>query len=376
MQKNVKFAKPDTSQFFATLRKRVNGYFIANNISKKADYRMVIKTMAMLTIYFLPYGLILTGTFSNWTMLLLAIIMGIGNAGIGFSVMHDANHGGYSSNQFINTSLGYTANIIGGSAFTWKMQHNVLHHTYTNIYELDEDIHDKPMLRLSPHGKLSSYHRYQHIYAMFLYSLATVSWVIKKDFAQLIEYNKTGLTEQTGHRPFKQTIILITSKILYIFYTIVIPIWVLSIAWWQVLLGFLAMHMVAGFLLTIVFQLAHVVEGPNHHKPVQNGTMENTWAIHQLVTTANFAKKNRFLSWFVGGLNFQIEHHLFPHICHVHYKTISSIVKNTAQEFNLPYYDQPSFRYALVSHLKILKKLGRGEAIPNWSQQKELVHEV
>ncbi len=378
MQQKVKFARPDSSHFFSTLRKKVNAYFIENNISKTADYRMVIKTIAMFSIYFIPFALILTGSYSIWTMLLLCVIMGIGIAGIGFSVMHDANHGAYSSNKTINYILGYAVNLIGGSAFTWKVQHNVLHHTYTNIYELDEDIHDKPMLRLSPHGKLKPIHKYQHWYGMFLYSLATISWVIKKDFAQLKSYNQSGLTKKIGFQPVKQTIILILSKIFYIAYILVLPIIVLPIAWWQVIIGFLVMHMVAGFILTIVFQLAHVVDGPDHHRPVENGNMENTWAIHQLLTTANFAKKNRILSWFVGGLNYQIEHHLFPHICHIHYKAISDIVKKTAQDFNLPYYDQPTFRYALYSHLSTLKKLGNGEAIPNWSPspQKDLIHEV
>jgi len=228
---------------------------------------MIIKTICMYTFYFGPYLLILLGGFSTWVMAGLCLMMGLGQAGIGFSVAHDAGHGAYSDNKFWNKILSYSFNVIGGSSFTWHIQHNVLHHTYTNIYELDE-----------------------------------------------------------GHHPRRELITMLISKSIYFFYILVLPILLLPVAWWQVLLGFLLMQMVSGFILTIVFQLAHVVEGPTHHKPVMSGTMENTWAIHQLKTTANFARNNKILSWFVGGLNYQIEHHLFPHICHIHYKNISKIV--------------------------------------------------
>ena len=354
----VKFARPDTSQFFTTLRKNVNRYFQENNLSKNGDHRMVIKTICMYTLYFGPYLLIMLGGFSVWVMAGLCLVMGLGQAGIGFSVAHDAAHGAYSGNKFWNKILSYSFNIIGGSSFTWNIQHNILHHTYTNIYELDEDIDDKPFLRLSPHGKLNSHHKYQHLYAPFLYTLATVSWMAKKDFAQMAHYNRSGLTEKSGHYPQRELITMLVSKSIYFLYMLVLPILFLTIAWWQILLGFLLMQMVSGFMLTIVFQLAHVVEGPTHHKPVMNGTMENTWAIHQLMTTANFARNNKILSWFVGGLNYQIEHHLFPHICHVHYKNISKIVQKTAKEFNLPYFDQPTFRAAIGSHLRVLKAFG------------------
>lgn len=363
MHPKVKFARPDTSQFFTTVRRNVNAYFTENKVSKNGDHRMVIKTISMLLIYFTPYLLIMGGWATGWSALLLCLVMGLGLAGIGFSIAHDANHGAYSSSPFWNAMLSFSFNLIGGSSFTWKVQHNLLHHTYTNVYEMDEDIHDKPILRLSPHGKLKWIHRYQHWYAMGLYSLATVSWVLQKDFKQLSQYNRDGLTQQSGHQPLPQLIVMIVSKLLYFSYTLVLPMIVLPYSWWQVLLGFLLMHMVAGFLLTIVFQCAHLVEGPSHHKVTESGTIENTWAIHQLMTTANFARNNRLLSWFVGGLNFQIEHHLFPHICHVHYKAISEIVRKTATDFNLPYYDQPSFRQAVSSHLKTLQLLGKGEAV-------------
>lgn len=364
MLPTVKFETKKNAEFFTTLRQRVNAYFEDNNISRTGNSKMVIKTISMFVILFVPYFLILSNTLPLWGMWLMTIIMGIGSAGIGFSVMHDANHGAYTRNKVLNEIIGtLSINVVGGSAFTWKMQHNFLHHTYTNIYELDEDIDDKPILRLSPHGKLLKIHRYQHIYATFLYTLATVLWANKKDFGQLRRYNKAGITEKMGYNKTRTAIAMIISKIFYYGYIGAIPLMVLDITFGQWLVGFLTMHAVLGVLITSVFQLAHVVEGPTHHEPTLSGKMDNTWAIHQLETTANFARKSKFIGWFVGGLNFQVEHHLFPTICHVHYENLSEIVKKTAHEFNLPYHDQKTFMSAFRSHLRVLKAFGRNEPI-------------
>jgi len=357
MQPVVKFSRKDPELFFQTLRERVNQYFDQNDIKKTGNGLMYRKTIAMFAMYFVPFVIILTQTLPAWTVILLYFLMGIGLSGIGLSVMHDANHGSYSESSWVNRLMAHSMTIIGGSPFTWKVQHNFLHHTYTNIYELDEDIDDKPFLRLSPHGELKSYHRFQHHYAMFLYSLATISWILMKDFKQMVHYHREGLTQKCGFKPTRETIFLIGTKILYVMYAVVLPI-ALGVAWWAVLIGFVLMHMLAGVVITTIFQLAHVVEGPEHFTPEKTGTMENTWAIHQLKTTANFARNNWFITWFVGGLNFQIEHHLFPHVCHVHYKKISEIVKKTAQECNLSYFEHQTFTKAVASHLRVLKSLG------------------
>ena len=169
----VKFSKKDPAMFFKTLHSRVNSYFKDQNITKTGNINMYIKTIAMLSFYIIPFVLVLTGVVTGVATLAMYAIIGIGVAGIGLSVMHDANHGSYSKNKFVNTLLSLSMNMVGGSSFTWKMQHNLMHHTHTNIYHLDEDIDDKPFLRLSPHGKMKSYHKFQHIYAPILYSLAS-----------------------------------------------------------------------------------------------------------------------------------------------------------------------------------------------------------
>lgn len=360
----LKFPIKDRTDFVGTLRSRVDQYFKDNNISKTGDYRIVIKTITMLAFTFVPYALIMTGVITNpWMMLVLAPIMGIGVAGIGMCTMHDANHGSYTSNKTINNLLGYTMDLVGSSSFTWKVQHNVLHHTYTNVHEYDEDIENKFFLRLSPHGKLLKVHRYQHIYAIFLYSLSNFSFIITKDFRQFVKYSKMNMFKRLNTTFTRELITLIVAKSFFYFYAIILPLLILDITWWQFLIGFFIVQGTAGIILTSVFQLAHVVEGPSHHEPAESGVMDDVWAVHQLNTTANFARKNPLITWFVGGLNFQVEHHLFPNISHVHYSKLAAIVEKTAKEYNVNYFCFPSFRSALRSHFRVLKRLGRGQAV-------------
>jgi linoleoyl-CoA desaturase len=359
MKPNISFSKKDPTNFFQTIRSRVNAYFEENNIKKTGGFELHLKTIIMLSLYLVPFSLILTQILPVWGMILCYLVMGVGLSGIGLCIMHDANHGSYSKIKWINNLMAYSTDFIGASSFTWKIQHNILHHSYTNIHHMDEDITGKAFLRLSPADKLKKYHRFQHIYAMLLYCFASISWVIKKDFKQLADYNKDGTTRKYGFNPKRETVFMIAAKLFYVLYILVLPI-VLGVPVWVTLLGFLLMHMIAGLMITTIFQLAHVVEGPEHFAPPEDGKIDSTWFIHQLKTTANFAPKNRLITWFVGGLNFQIEHHLFPKISHIHYRKIANIVKKTAKEFDLPYHEYSKFRIALRSHLRFLKMLGQG----------------
>jgi linoleoyl-CoA desaturase len=355
---SIRFA-PGQSDFFATVNQRVNEYFKTNKITKYGNGWMVFKTVCMYAIYVTPLALILTGTVTNlWAMFLLCLVIGVGMAGIGLSVMHDANHGGYSNKPWLNNLIGYSLNLIGGNAFNWKVQHNVLHHTFTNIHDVDEDISPRGILRMTPHSEWKVIHQFQHIYAWFAYGLMTFIWVLVKDFVRLIKYQREGLVKKQKANIATEWTILILSKLFYIAYIIVLPAIILPVTGWQIAIGFFAMHYVAGFILAIIFQPAHVIEGTEYPMPDKDGRMENTWAIHQLHTTTNFANNNRVLSWYVGGLNYQVEHHLFPTICHIHYRKISTIVKQTAEEFGLPYKSEPTFMGALIGHGKLLKQLG------------------
>lgn len=346
--------------FTTTLNSRVNAYFTSNMISKQGNKEMVIKTIVMFLLYFIPYGLIVSGLIqSAFLLILMVVIMSMGLSGIGLSVMHDANHGAYSQKKWINVLLGYSLNLVGANSFNWKIQHNILHHTFTNVYDEDEDISPRGALRLSPQSEWKWAHKFQHIYAWFLYGLMTIAWMVVKDFARLIKYQKNGMVKKNKASIKMEWAILLFTKLVYVGYIFVVPLLFTSLAWWHILIGIFTMHYIAGFLLAIIFQPAHVIEGTEFPLPNDDLVLENNWAIHQLHTTTNFGNNSRWFSWFVGGLNFQIEHHLFPSICHVHYRKISGIVQQTASEFNIPYKNASSFLRALKGHARLLRQLGR-----------------
>ncbi len=358
--KTVRFNVNDQPEFFKELRKRVNAHFKDNNISKYGNFTMKFKTAVMLSIYFIPLILLLTNVASTpWMSVLMWSIMGIGMSGIGLSVMHDAIHGSYSKNKKVNKIMGFCIHFIGGYRMNWQIQHNVLHHSFTNVEGMDEDI-EVAVIRLSPGQDRKFMHRFQAYYAPFLYALMTVYWSIGKDFDQILRYERKELLEANGLTLKRAIVEIIFHKLWYFALLIVAPTLLTDLSWWMVIGGYLLMHFICGLILALIFQSAHVVEETNYYAPDENGSIENNWAIHQMNTTANFANGSTFFSWFIGGLNFQIEHHLFPNICHVHYKKLSKIVKATAKEFNVPYHQHKTFAGALKSHFSMLNQLGTG----------------
>lgn len=355
----IKYQKPSKTDFYSEVRNRVNDYFDQKKISKKGDFRMYLKTAVLLMIFGGAYALVVIGVQPYWLYLLIWGLMGIGVAGIGFSVMHDANHDAYSDNPKFNRMLGVIMNAVGGYDLNWRIQHNILHHSYTNVDGHDEDILAQPMLRFSPNQPLLKRHRFQFIYGWFFYSLMTLFWVTYKDFAQLVRYEKMKLLASQKTTLKKALWRLSIHKVVYYAFMLALPIIFAPFAWWQIVLGFVIMHGIIGLVLSAVFQPAHVMPDKEFPKTNEALEMSHGWAEHQLLTTANFAPKNKLLTWYVGGLNYQIEHHLFPGICHIHYPAIADIVKRTAQEYNLPYHVQLTFVGALWNHTKMLKELGR-----------------
>ncbi len=361
----VKFAPKGKDSFYDVVKERVNDYFESNNISPYSNTKMKIKTVAMVSMYFVPYLFIVTGmaSMSLWLFYASWLIMGAGIVGIGTSVMHDSNHGAYADNKTVNSFLGGLLNIVGGYAPNWRIQHNILHHTYTNIGGLDEDVDTGLALRMTPTRQLKGYHKYQHIYAWGLYCLMNLYWVIAKDYVKLVAYDKNGLLGKEKLTLRKGIMELSLLKVFYIGYILVLPIMFANIGWGHIVGGFVAMHVVAGFSLACIFQPAHVVETSDYAAPDDERRMENNWAVHQVMNTADFAPDNKFVSWFIGGLNFQIEHHLFPQICHVHYPQIAKIVAAVAAEHNIPYQVMPTFSSAIAAHAKMLKILGTNETV-------------
>lgn len=358
--KTIKFISSNSqqNQFSAAVRRNVNKYFREKGISKKGNLHMTIQTITMLSMYIIPFVLILVMPMSLWVALLLIVLTGIGMAGTGMCVMHDAAHGSYSHKAWINSMFSATMYLLGSNVLNWKIQHNYLHHTYTNISGYDQDIGSRGPIRLSEYAPIKKIHKYQYVYAFFLYGLMTISKLIR-DFAQLDEFNKKGIIRKHQLNPVFEYGKLVIIKLFYLFVFIGLPILLTPFVWWQVVLGFFIMHWTAGLILSTVFQMAHVVEGLEQLQPNKEGIVERDWIEHELRTTSNFARNNHFLNYYIGGLNFQIEHHLFPNICHIHYVNIAPIVEKTAKEYGLSYHLKPTLKSALHSHFRKLKELGR-----------------
>ncbi|MGL1889643.1 MAG: acyl-CoA desaturase [Reichenbachiella sp.] len=355
----VRFNRDLNLDFVSELKKRVDSHFTDNNISKFGNTNMKIKTVFMVALYFVPLTLLLTGFANSFgVMMILWSLMGLGMVGIGTSVMHDANHGAYSNKSTINKALGYLMNTIGSYHLTWKIQHNVLHHTSTNVHDYDEDL-NSGVMRFSPNQKKRFIFKFQAFYAPFLYGLLTINKIIIKDLTQVFEFSARNLLAGQNYTLTKALIHIFLIKSIYILVTLVLPIIILDFPAWQIIIGFLTMHYICGFLLAMIFQSAHVLEETEFFNADENGSIDNCWAIHQLRTTANFGRKSKMLTWLVGGLNHQVEHHLFPNICHVHYSDISPIVKQTAKDFGIEYLEFKSFFSAIGSHFRMMHKLGQ-----------------
>ena len=353
----ISFSRTDKAIFFKTLNKRVNAYFKENGLKRTGNWKLYSKAIIMFSIFLVPLVLILTISMPQWVLLLLTVVIGIGMAGVGMNVMHDSNHESFSSKKWVNKIMGSSMYSLAGNVYNWKVQHNVLHHTFTNIPGFDEDIDAGRIIRFNKNSKWLKIHQFQKYYSFFLYGLLTINWAITTDFRQMRKYLKRKLSYGKFPNPATEWTTLIVTKLLYYFLWIVLPLLVLDIAWWKVLIGFFVMHYTAGIILSIVFQLAHIVPMAEMPLPDKEGNLEHTWAVHQLYTTTNFAPNNKFMSWYTGGLNHQVEHHIFPHISHIHYGKIAKIVKETAREYDLPYNEYKTFTKAIAEHFNQLKTL-------------------
>ena len=357
--KTINFSRIDKAKFFKTLNKRVNTYFKENNIKRTGNWKLYTKAVLMFSLFLVPVALSLTIAMPQWLLLLLAVVTGIGMAGVGMNVMHDSNHDSFSSRKWVNKLMGSSIYILAGNVYNWKVQHNVLHHTFTNVKDHDEDIDAGRIIRFSPQSKWLPVHKFQKYYSIFLYGLLTINWAITTDVKQMHRYLKRKLSYGKFPNPATEWTKLIISKIVYYALWIVLPLLIIDIAWWKILIGYFVMHYTAGMILSVVFQLAHVVPNTAMPVPDKDGNLEHTWAVHQLYTTSKFAPSSWIVNFYTGGLNQQVEHHIFPHVSHVHYKKLAKIVKATAAEFNLPYNEYRTMRKALVEHFKQLGSLGK-----------------
>jgi linoleoyl-CoA desaturase len=354
--KTPKF-KSATDNFHAELKKRVNGYFEENNINPHGNSGLMWKAIMLVASFLALYIWVVFFTPASAVLsIVICLVMGLITAAIGFNVMHDGAHGSFSGNPTVNKLAAGTINIFGASLFMWSMKHNVIHHAYTNVEEFDDDIDIQPWLRMSPNQPRYFAHRFQYIYFAPLYSLLLILWIFMLDFQKY--FRKRIGAMQLKKMSTKDHVNFWAVKFIYVALFVALPIYVVGLV--PFLIGFVAYALITGFVLSIVFQLAHTFEETTFaHVTENNANVDTQWAVHQLQTTANFATRSAIVNWYTGGLNFQVEHHLFPKISHIHYPAINRIVMQTCSDYGVRYQEFSSMHKAVMSHIIFLKKMGK-----------------
>jgi linoleoyl-CoA desaturase len=346
-------------RFLRELRKRVDAYFEKTGRRRRDCPSMYFKTATIMAWFVAAYVLLMFVVTSWWLVLPLAILLGMAMAAIGFNIQHDGGHKAYSESKLVNKIMALSLDLMGGSSYLWDWKHNSIHHTYPNVTGYDDDINIGILGRLSPQIKYRSFYRAQGVYLWILYGFLAIKWHLVDDFYSLI-IGRIG-----GHkipRPKGRDLaIFICGKVAFFSMAFFIPMMfhpVLAVLGVYALAAF-----VSGVVLSVVFQLAHCVEEAEFPTPLViddgHSKMSTEWAVHQVQTTVDFARGNPVLCWLLGGLNFQIEHHLFNRICHVHYPALSKVVEQTCNDFGIRYAAHKSFFGALASHFRWLVVMGK-----------------
>jgi linoleoyl-CoA desaturase len=351
----LKLQFDENNQFKNELQKRVDEYFLESGRSPRDNLSMYIKTFIILALFSGLYILLVFFATEAWQAVVLSVLIGFAVAGIGFNIQHDGGHNAYSKHAWINKIMAMTLDIIGGSSYFWKWKHVVFHHRYVNITGYDPDIELAGYGRLSPHNKYRAAYKWQHIYLWLLYGFLVFTWHFVSDFRTFI----TGrITSHPVPRPKgRDLVIFIAGKIVFASLAFVIPLM------FHPLLSVIACYAIAifelGIAMSLIFQMPHCVEEADFPLPrPDTGRMETSWAVHQANVTLDFERRNPILTWFLGGLNFHKEHHLFPVMCHVNYPAISRIVQQTCRDFGIEYKEHSSFRAALSSHYRWIRRMG------------------
>ncbi len=342
--------------FHTELKHRISAYFAEKGKSTTGNSALFTKAILLMVCFGAIYVHLVFFTPAVFWQIIESVLLGGVIAAIGFNVMHDGAHGSFSKYKWVNVLAAFSLNILGGNSFMWNQKHNVIHHAFTNVDGLDDDIDIQPWLRMSSTQKKYKMHKYQHIYFWLLYSLLYILWIFVLDYQKYFK-SKVGMLA-LKRMTTKDHVVFWSFKLINLFLYVGLPIYMVGFSSW--LISFLIFTLVAGFVISIVFQLAHTVEHTAF--PVANvetNKLEDEWAVHQIKTTANFATNNKLVSWLVGGLNFQIEHHLFPKISHIHYPAISKIIKQACIEYGINYIEYSRVRYAIASHVAYLKQMGR-----------------
>ena len=350
----LKFTKDEGLAFYKDLKEQTEHYFAEKGISKTGDKTMAFKIILYFTLDIMFYGLMITSTtvVNFYTFYLL---MGLAVLLTAFNISHDAAHGVAVKSKFWNKLLfSLSFNLQGNNAYVWGKNHNESHHLYTNVEGSDIDVLNNPLFRMTESQKLKWFHRYQFIYAPFLYLLYSINWFFFREALMLINYSSRTIKIVI---PKNEVIKLIVYKILYIGYMIILPIFLLDFGWQTVLAAFFINHFIISLSFVGVLGVSHLSDFVQHPVADNDNRLNMSWPKLQMCTSVDYNASSTILNWTLGGFNAHALHHLLPDICHVHYINILPIFRELAKKHGLVYMEMP-YTKSLASHFRFLKAMG------------------
>jgi len=342
--------------FIVETRRDVERYLGSGRTRARGLVELYLKAVVGLGVLVGSWTALMFADPGVWLGLTALAGLWLGTMLTAFCVMHDANHGSYFRSRRLNHLLGWTGDsLLGFSSYAWRVKHNVAHHTYTNVDEYDADITQVPVARFMPTQEPRPWYRLQHLYIWPLYGLMGLRWQTIGDVAAL---SRGSIGRSALRKPGGWDLAgLVGGKAIFVGWALALPM--LVYPWWLVLAAYAAFSAVVSLVMAVTFQLAHCVEEADFVTAGQATAERRIWAVHEVETTVNFCPRNRALTWALGGLNFQIEHHLFPGVPHTHYAHLAEIVQRNALRHGIRYTAHPTLRAALRSHYRHLRSMGR-----------------
>jgi linoleoyl-CoA desaturase len=347
------------SSFPKVLRRRLEDFFAESKISPKADLAMWVKIAVGMAVLAGSWIALYVFNPNSWIFVSLYLLNAIAQTFLLLNIAHDSNHNAISSERSINKTLNYVFDVCGISSYMWRILHHRGHHSCINLHGEDDALTGRGLLRFTPHEPRLPLQRFQHIYALLLYAVFSLDYVFVRDF-ECFFFPTHDYLKRTKH-PLREYVILFASKAFYLTYMLVLPVVLLRKSPWLVALAFVLSHLIIGLSVALVFQTTHVIDST--YFPADRNEFDN-WIQHIFATTADYATETPLVGWLVGGLNHHIVHHLCPFVCHTHYAPLTRIVKQTAEEYGIPYRQHSTMTEAIKHHLLLLKQLGSGDDVP------------
>ena len=356
----IRYNQIKNHEFFVVLRGRVQNHFKENGLSIYAEDRAYAKAILLVGSYALVYySLLHTATFSQY--LLLCVALGILKIFVALNVAHDAAHHAFFRSKKFNELLLFVFDALGANGYMWKLRHVHSHHAYTNVPDHDADIKQSALVRIFPDSPLKHLHRLQHVYMPVLYGFYSMHRLLFRDFKDFMDTptNNQGIK---NHQTM-ELIRLIFGKLMYFLTMIAAPYQLLALEFHQVILGFIIMQFAASYTVAIALASAHVGHGAEFPEPDDSNQLPYSFLMHQIITTTDFATKNLLVTHLYGAFNHHVIHHLFPHVCHIHYPALTRILKRTCEEYSIPYKENSTLLDAIYAHYQLLRERGKEEAV-------------